>query len=340
MVAALAALAWLMTSFGCTSATIEEQDTDPRFEIVDGRGDYEWEPDTGWVRPEGGAWGASDTVRRESGEALQAEAYADALVGYLELESRIEEGDTSIAEIQFNIAECYYNLGHYDEAVDYYRRVYREGKPEENIAAAARQRVYEIAMDFLHGRSACRTLGFRHTCPRHGIKLLLDEEDGLIREYPFLSFADEALMEIGQYYYEDKQYPEAVPIYEQIVNEYSTPGFSTWTGPAQFQLGLCWYQQVRGADYDERTIHRAIKEFSRYQEIGGAHTQDAGDYIRELREMLAAKYLRIAKFYLRESEPRAARIYLREVLDRFTNSTAAREAREIQRQLDRLAVGG
>ena len=77
MVAALAALAWLMTSFGCTSATIEEQDTDPRFEIVDGRGDYEWEPDTGWVLPEGGAWGASDTARRESGEALQAEAYAE-----------------------------------------------------------------------------------------------------------------------------------------------------------------------------------------------------------------------------------------------------------------------
>ncbi len=55
--------------------------------------------------------------------------------------------------------------------------------------------------------------------------------------------------------------------------------------------------------------------------------------------MLAAKYLRIAKFYLRESEPRAARIYLRRVLIRYTDSTAAREAREIQHQLDQLALG-
>jgi outer membrane protein assembly factor BamD (BamD/ComL family) len=51
--------------------------------------------------------------------------------------------------------------------------------------------------------------------------------------------------------------------------------------------------------------------------------------------MEAEKNLRIAKFYLRESQPRSTEVYLRLVLDRNPNSSAAREAREIRRELDR-----
>ena len=52
--------------------------------------------------------------------------------------------------------------------------------------------------------------------------------------------------------------------------------------------------------------------------------------------MQGAKNLQIAKFYLRESQPDACELYLERVLRDYPNSSAAREAREIQKQLDRL----
>ena len=65
-------------------------------------------------------------------------------------------------------------------------------------------------------------------------------------------------------------------------------------------------------------ISQAEKEFRQYLDIEprGAHAGEARENLHTISEMLAAKYLRIAKFYLRESEPRAARIYLRRVLIR------------------------
>ncbi len=179
-------------------------------------------------------------------------------------------------------------------------------------------------------------MGISYSCPRHGIDLL-HGEDGLIIEYPYLHFADDALMEIAKYYFDSRQYPEAVPVYQQVIRDYQ----GEWTGTAQFQLALSWYKQIRGTDYDEKVIRQAEKEFRQYLDIEprGEQAGQARENLRTIAEMLADKYLRIAKFYLRESEPRAARIYLGSVLMHYTDSGAAREAREIQRQLDELAVG-
>ncbi len=326
----------LLCLAGCTSATVQPQSKTPRVRTVSGGGEYRWEPESGWVRPEFGDWGAVATIRKESNTALQAKAYSDALAGFLELEPRLSGDESAATENDFSIAECYYQLRHYEKAIEYYRKVYREGKPEQTIADTTRQRIYEIAIDYIHGKAACTIAGIRYTCPRHGIELLVGE-DGLITEYPYLTFADDALMDIAKYYFDSRQYPEAVPTYEWVIRDYQ----GEWTGTAQYQLALAWFRQIRGTDYDEKVIAQAEKEFRRYLEIEprGAHAVEARENLHRISQMLASKYLGIAKFYLRESEPRAARIYLRRVLLRYTDSTAAREAREIQRQLDKLAIG-
>ncbi len=326
----------LVCVVGCSSATVSPQPDAPRVLTIPGGGEYRWDPQTGWVKPEAGQWGAVESVRREANEAFQAKAYADALQGYQQLQGRLKADDPSLTETHYYIAECYYHLGHYEPAVEHYRKVYREGKPEQAIADTTRQRIYEIAIAYLHGNVACSVFGISYNCPRHGVDLLIGE-DGLITEYPYLHFADDALMEIARYYFDSRQYPEAVPMYQRVIRDYQ----GEWTGTAQFQLALSWYKQIRGTDYDEKVISQAEKEFRQYLDIEprGAHAGEARDNLHTISEMLAAKYLRIAKFYLRESEPRAARIYLRRVLIRYTDSGAAREAREIQRQLDELALG-
>ena len=65
------------------------------------------------------------------------------------------------------------------------------------------------------------------------------------------------------------------------------------------------------------------------------HWESSRAKVREINELEGEKNLRIAKFYLRDSQPRACEIYLRRVLDRYPNSRAAREAREIRAELDK-----
>jgi outer membrane protein assembly factor BamD (BamD/ComL family) len=98
---------------------------------------------------------------------------------------------------------------------------------------------------------------------------------------------------------------------------------------------------VRGSDYDQELIQNAEKKFRSYLQDNprGQHAEEARTKLREIAELEGEGYLHKAKYYLRESEPRAARIYLRIVLEKYTTTLAAREAREIQRQLEKSGLG-
>ncbi len=328
----LTALLALLGAFvSCASPTVVRKSESPQTKDVPGRGNYHWESKSGWVRPSRGTWGPPAQIRAESRKALDAGAYAEALSGYMEYKKTLAQDDASATETNFLIAECYYHLGNYDEAVEFYREVYKKQRPDLDILNKTFQRMNDIAMDYLHEKAACSFIGFKYSCPSHGIELLVGD-DGLITEYPNLSFADDAIFEIAKYYFDTKQYAEAVPVYERIVREYPQ---SEWRGPAKYHVALATYRQVRGVDYDEKLIEDSDRKFREYLETDprGPQSEDAREKLREITEKLGEKNLGIAKFYLRESEPSAAEIYLKIVTDRYTTSSAARAAREIQSQL-------
>lgn len=318
----------------CANPTIVAKSDAPRIQEVPGRGEYRWEAHSGWIRPGLGEWGPPAQIRSEARKAFEFGSYADAADGLLAYKERIPDGDVSLGETNFMIAECYYHLGRYEEAIEFYRVVYQESKPEGDILNRTFQRVYDIAMDYLKEMAACSFMGFDYSCPSHGIDLLVGD-NGLITEYRNLSFADEAIYEIGTYYFNIKEYPEATPIYERLINDYPQ---SEWHGLAEYYAALSTFKQVRGTDYDEKVIQDAERRFRLYLEHypRGPQAEDAREKLREITQILGAKNLMIAKFYLRESEPGAAKIYLRIVLEKYPTSKAAREAREIQRKIDGL----
>ena len=340
VVRSLAVLAAALLFSACSSATIEKQDTRPRLKKVPGQSDFHWEERRGWVMPRHGQWGEEESIRAETSKAWTAEKYADALAGYRVLEERLPPGDPARLEIDFRIAECYYFLGDYENAVEYYRRVYTDkGASAENTQASHR-RIYDIAMAYLQSAASCEFLGIAYDCPRHGIELLVGDK-GLITEYPYLEYADDAIMEVAKYYYDEKQYPESVPFYERIVEEYC-PNRSEWCELAEYQIAMAVYRQIRGIEYDQHLLLESERKFRGYllSYPRGPHAEEAREYLRELSEMLAERYLRVAKFYLRESQPRSARIYLLKVLEVYTSTAAAREAREIQSRLDGAQESG
>jgi hypothetical protein len=195
---------------GCTSATVVRKSEAPKVKTVPGEGTYTWQSPAGWVRPRRGTWGTTAEVRAESRKAFDSGAYADALDGLLVLKSRLPSTDPTLAETNFLIAECYYHLGNYDQAIIIYREVYRRNRPAQDILDRTFLRVYDIALDYLRGKVDCRFLFIDYNCPGTGIDLLIGP-DGLITEYPYLTFADDALMEIATHYFDRKEYPEAVP---------------------------------------------------------------------------------------------------------------------------------
>jgi outer membrane protein assembly factor BamD (BamD/ComL family) len=337
-------LSWALLSLlpalaGCTSATVVPKDETARKRTVPGEGDYQWEKARGWIRPRLGSWGGPESIRTEAMKAFQAEAYADALDGFLALKNALPPKDPTLPEVLFRIAECYYHLGDYDNAVDYYTQTYKSTTVSQEITKQAHRRIYDIAMDYLHRKAACSFLGFRYNCPGHGVELMVGD-DGLIAQYPYLEFADDAVMEIAKYYYDEKQYPEAVPVYERLVRDYC-PNQSEWCELAEYQLGMATFKQVRGIDYDQQILLDAEKRFRSYLQNHprGTNAEAARAHLREISEMLAERYLRVAKFYLSESQPRSADIYLRLVLEKYTSSSAAREAREIKKRLGGVGVG-
>ena len=340
-------LGGLLALPACATSSVPRLNEEPRTTEVPGTGVFVWRETSGWVRPDRGRWGKPDHVRSESFRAYQAKRYADALWGFLTLENMQSagggrargDGQTGSInkDLNFYVGECYFHLGNYDKALQFYRRVYRQDFPAQDLLDQALKRVFEIGMAYVKGEVTCEFLGIPYKCEQHGISILADPSTGLLTEYPMLSFSDVAWIEIAKYYFEEKEYAEAVPIYERVA---SNPE-SEWADLAEYQAALSIYSQVRGVDYDQRTIQDAYRRFTRYLENHrrGEHAEAAREKLREISEMEGAKNLRIAKFYLRESQPDACELYLKRVLTHYPNSTAAREAREIQGHLDRIKSG-
>jgi len=307
---------------------------------VPGAGDYTWDPARGWIMPRRGGWGTPSQIQAEANKALSAGAHAEALEAFLALRRALPDGDPALGETNLHIAECYHQLGDYGRAVEYYAEVYRKNKPPDALLRRAFQGVHDIAMDYVRGKAGCAFLidAFRTTGPAHGRELLLGER-GLLTEYPYLEFADDAIMEIARQHYDEKEYEEAITLYERIVRDYPR---SEWRELAQYQLAISIFDQIRGVDYDQQLMNDADRKFRMYLEDNprGKRAEDARAKVREISEMQGEAYLRKAKFYLRESQVIAAKRYLTIILERYTTTKAAQEAREIQRQIARLESAG
>ncbi|MEM7235112.1 MAG: outer membrane protein assembly factor BamD [Planctomycetota bacterium] len=328
-------------SAGCATSSVERLSETPRIASVPGTGAYEWTEGSGWVQPERGSWGTLEEVRTNAFKAYQAGRYADALAGLLAIQdmplAQRAKNRSQSSDINFYIAECYFQLGNYEDALEHYRMVYRRDFPAQNLLDQALQRVFTIGMAFLKGEAVCEVFGLiPYSCEDYGKEILADPENGLITEYPMVSFADTVLIEIAKYYFESGEYPEAVPLYDRVAADAD----SEWADFAEYQAAVATFRQVRGIDYDQRTLQEAERRFTSYLEnTRGDHVNDAREMRNRIREMEGAKALKIAKFYLRESQTEACEIYLDRLLRHYPNSTAADEAREIQAQLKRVKAG-
>ncbi len=326
----LPGLLCVLFALGCASSQVPELDDSPRIEK--GQGETRWSAESGWVLSSPGEWGSSARVRTEALKAFEAGAYADALAALRFLDE--SPAAAKMLDLRFYLGECCYQLGRYEDALEYYRKVYQVDFPSPELIDKARRRVFEIALAYLKERKTRSMLKvFKVTSPDYGIDILLDPAEGLVTENPYLSFADDAYMEVANYYFDQGKYAESVLLYDSIVKMSE----SEWKELAEYKSALAEYLQVRGAVYDENKLLQSRRRFKNYLQSypRGEYWEEARGKLGEINELEGEKNLKIAKFYLNENELRACEIYLRVVLDNFPNSLAAREARELRSRIEK-----
>jgi outer membrane protein assembly factor BamD (BamD/ComL family) len=248
-------------------------------------------------------------------------------------------------EADFYIAECSYALGDYETAIEHYRKVYRRGSARDAMLQRTFDQVYAIALDYIYGRAGQYLLIplLMVRGPGYGIDLLTAVEagnEGLLTEFPYLDFADDALMEIGSYHYDiEEDFDAAERVYRRVVLEYPNRDQREL---AQYRLAMSIYRQIRGTAFEQEFMVNAERAFRRYLEDypRGKNSEEARAKLRELTDLQGKSYLEKAKFYLRESQLVAARMYLRVVLERYTTTDAAREAKDIMSRIDRVEAEG
>jgi outer membrane protein assembly factor BamD (BamD/ComL family) len=296
----------------------------------------EWKQGVGW-RPAPGAERrvGAEKLRASAREAFDEAAYRDALKGYTALRE-VYPGSQEAKDVEtsFNIAESYYQLGEseYGRAYPFYKEVLK-GNPPEEMLRTTLGRIYDIGRSFLDGRTRKTFLGISYRSPSYGVEILLGEE-GLVTNYPFLKYSEDALMEVAKYYFDHGEYAEAEQVLDRMVRDYPQ---STWNPTAEYQLALAVYRQVRGVDYDQEALRKASSKFNLYlnHHPRGPQVEEARGFLKQIAEMEGMHDLQIAKYYLRESQPQAAILYLRSVILNNPKTLAAREAREIYENLEK-----
>lgn len=293
-----------------------------------------WSPEGGWTEsPRGESSATAAAQRVEAQKAFDAEAYGDALQGLLAMQKGFpDSAEAGDGLTYFLIAECYLNLNDYEKAYDNYQKALK-GRPSKQVMNTTLQRIYQIALFYLQERAKRTFAGvIPLSSASFGVEILTGK-DGLITQYPFVEFAAEALLKIGRYYFNKKQYPEAERVYERLVRDY--PG-SEWREIAEYQLAVTIFKQVRGVDYDQGPLKKAEHRFNVYRKDypRGSKIVQVKNYLREISELEAQHDLKIAKYYLRESRPEAARYYLEDVMNKHPYTEAFREAERIYRKMN------
>jgi outer membrane protein assembly factor BamD len=118
-------------------------------------------------------------------------------------------------------------------------------------------------------------------------------------------YAPKADLRIADCYFFEKEYPEAITRYMEFKKQHP---FHPDVPYEEYQLGLCYYQQVLTKDRDQKATLKALTAFqnvvANYPD--SIFTQKAQEKVVFCQRRLAENELYIAKFYLRKGKYSAA----------------------------------
>jgi len=139
--------------------------------------------------------------------------------------------------------------------------------------------------------------------------------------------ADDALALLAELKWGEREWQDAIDRYSQLVTNYSG---SEWATLAYFRIAMSWYNLIEGIPYDLEVMRTAERELRQLLDAGKgmpAQKEEAAQALAVVREMLAARSLQTARYYMTLESPPGVVLHLREAIEGYPGTAAAGHAR-------------
>jgi outer membrane protein assembly factor BamD (BamD/ComL family) len=291
--------------------------------------DYEWSGGK-WTSsgdPDSGVPAELLAIRAhvEAGRASQAVKAVKKL-----LKTDVDEAVAEEAMLLAGQAEL--NRGHYYQAFEWFERQVTD-YPSGAYFERGLHRQFQVGEAFLAGKKRI-VLGFMRLPARdEGLKIL-----GRIPEHaPGTLIAEEALLRVGEYYFDRAEYAEAVAAYDAHLKLFPK---SERARESMFRAARATLALYRGPEYDDTPLLDAEQ---RYLEIIANYAQAARQAnvprtLENIRAARARKTFATAEFYVRTHRPQAAVFYGRRVVSAYPRTEWADRARQLLKGLPGAAT--
>ncbi|MCD6364775.1 MAG: outer membrane protein assembly factor BamD [Planctomycetes bacterium] len=172
------------------------------------------------------------------------------------------------------------------------------------------EREFEIATAFLGGRKQV-VWGFLHFSAKVEALKMLER----IAEYaPASATAEEALLLIADYHFEDGNYVRAVEAYDHYLEKFPHSRRGAY---ATFRSAEAVLAQYRGSAYEDLSLARADWRFRNFVKLYPDRRDEAQPYLDKIVAMQAEKDYSVGRFYERLGRDGAAAFYYAEVKKRY-----------------------
>jgi outer membrane protein assembly factor BamD len=142
---------------------------------------------------------------------------------------------------------------------------------------------------------------------------------------PDRSYDADIMLRIADTYYGEEKYAEAQVEYQAFINFHPVHRDASY---AQYQIGMCSYQEITTIDRDPALTRNALKEFqallTKYPR--SPYEEEAKKYIAICRDKLAEYELYVGRFYHKKGSYLAAVGRFEKLLKDYPGSTAEKDA--------------
>jgi outer membrane protein assembly factor BamD len=142
---------------------------------------------------------------------------------------------------------------------------------------------------------------------------------------PDRSYDADIMLRIADTYYGEEKYAEAQVEYQAFINFHPVHRDASY---AQYQVGMCSYNEITTIDRDPALTRTALKEFrallTKYP--GSPYEEEANKYIVICKEKLAEYELYVGRFYYKKGSYMSAIGRLEKLVKDFPGSASEKEA--------------
>ncbi len=142
---------------------------------------------------------------------------------------------------------------------------------------------------------------------------------------PDRSYDADIMLRIADTYYGEEKYAEAQVEYQAFINFHPVHRDASY---AQYQIGMCSYQEITTIDRDPALTRTALREFqallTKYP--GSPYEEEAKKYIAICRDKLAEYELYVGRFYHKKGSYLSAVGRFEKLLKDYPGSTAEMDA--------------